>query len=322
MDTILEDKKLSQHVAVIENMIGILSEEGEDEPESIFDDEYKLSLWVKEKDIIRASGDIVVLSKLEPAVYTIEFNRELGLYCQILRTNSDELFMFSDSITENLVQEIDLFWNKKDLYKTNKLIHKRGILLEGFPGTGKSSIITQLSDKIIAKGGVVFKVSGFRNLDHYVSFLRTGFRKIQPDTPIITILEDIDQYGDVESSLLDFLDGKTHIDHHIVIATSNNTEEIPDTFLRPSRLDLRIEIPLPSEQTRREYFQFKNVPDTMVEELVAKTDEASLADLKELYICIFLLDYNLKDALMKINSPHSKKNYLYTPKNKTKLGLQ
>jgi len=134
-------------------------------------------------------------------------------------------------------------------------------------------------------------------------------------------LEDIDQYGDVESSLLDFLDGKTHIDHHIVIATSNNTEEIPDTFLRPSRLDLRIEIPLPSEQTRREYFQFKNVPDTMVEELVSETDEASLADLKELYICIFLLDYSLEDALMKINSPRSKKNYLYTPKNKTKIGL-
>jgi hypothetical protein len=321
MDAILEDEKLSQHVAVIESMIGILSEPDNEDEGSIFDDDYKLTIWVKEKNIIRASGDISTLKKLDPGVYTIDFSRELGLYSQTLKSTSDELFMFSDSVTENLVQEIDLFWDKKDLYKADKLVHKRGILLEGFPGTGKSSIITQLSDRIIAKGGVVFKVSGFRNLDHYVSFLRTGFRKIQPDTPIITILEDIDQYGDVESSLLDFLDGKTHIDHHIVIATSNNTEDIPDTFLRPSRLDLRIEIPLPSEQTRREYFQFKNIPDTMVEELVTETDGASLADLKELYICIFLLDYTLEDALMKINSPRNKKNYLYTPKNKTKIGL-
>jgi len=321
MDTILEDEKLSQHVAVIESMIGIISESDNEDVGSVFDDEYKLSLWVREKDIIRASGDITVLSKLEPGVYTVEFNRELGLYCQILRSSSDELFIFSDSVTESLVQEIDLFWNKSDLYKENKLIHKRGILLEGFPGTGKSSIITQLSDKIIAQGGVVFKVSGFRNLDHYVSFLRTGFRKIQPDTPIITILEDIDQYGDVETSLLDFLDGKTHIDHHIIIATSNNTEEIPDTFLRPSRLDLRIEVALPSEQTRREYFQLKKVPVDMVEELVKETKGGSLADLKEIYICIFLLDYSLEDALTKINSPRDKKNYLYTPKNKTKIGL-
>lgn len=42
------------------------------------------------------------------------------------------------------------------------------------------------------RGGVVFKVIA-RNLDHYVEFLRTCFRKLQPDTPVITILEDLDQ---------------------------------------------------------------------------------------------------------------------------------
>jgi len=320
MDTILEDEKLARHVEVMKNMIEVMAEP-EDGVESVFDDEYKLSLWVREKDIIRASGDIVVLDKLEPGVYTIEFDRELGLYCQIMRPNSDELFLFSDSITGNLLKEIELFWDKKDLYKQNKLIHKRGILLEGYPGTGKSSIINQLSDKVISKGGVVFKVSGFNNLNHYVSFLRVGFRKIQPDTPIITILEDIDQYEQVEMPLLDFLDGQTQIDHHVIIATSNNIEDIPDTFLRPSRLDLRIEVPLPSETTRREYFEFKKVPADMIDSLVEETFDYSLADLKELYICVFMLDYSVEDALLKIESPRDKKNYLHNPKNKIKIGL-
>ena len=188
-------------------------------------------------------------------------------------------------------------------------------------GTGKSSLISILCTNIIKQGGVVFKVGGYRNLEDYISFIRNSFRKIQPDTPIITILEDLDQYEDAEEELLDFLDGKTHIDHHVVIATTNNTEVIPDTFLRPSRIDLKIEIPLPCDQTRREYFRHKGVPEKDLEELVSKSDQLSLADLKELYICIYLLDYTIEDAVLKINSPREKKNYLSFPKNKSRMGF-
>lgn len=280
-----------------------------------------VSVWVKDKDVIRASTDISLLQKIEPGVYAVDFSRDIGLFCKKIDIKSDELFIFSDSITQELLEEINLFWSKAELYKANNLIHKRGILLEGFPGTGKSSIISILSNEIIAKGGVVFKINGFRNLDHYIEFVRTGFRKIQPDTPIITILEDLDQYEDVEVELLDFLDGKTHLDHHVIIATTNNTEIIPDTFLRPSRIDLKVEIPLPNEITRREYFTHKEVPENDIEELVSKSNNFSLADLKELYICIYLLDYTIDEAINKISSPREKKNYLHSPVNKVKLGL-
>ena len=326
MDAVLEqDKKLEQHITVMEHIVEILSDPplpaAEESSPFDDDDDYKLSLWVKEKDIIRASGELSTLKALDPGVYVVDFNRDFGYYCQQIRTVGDDLFLFSNSVIDNLVKEIDTFWNKKDLYKTNSLVHKRGILLEGFPGTGKSSIITLLSNRIIEKGGVVFKVNGFRNLDYYVTFLRTNFRKIQPHTPIITILEDIDQYEQVEDVLLDFLDGKTQINHHIIIATSNNTEEIPDTFLRPSRLDLKLEIEFPDEQTRREYFQFKKIPTDHVETLVEKTEGFSLADLKEVFVCMYLLDYSLEEALNKVASPRDKKNYLRSPRRKAKLGL-
>lgn len=283
--------------------------------------EEKISVWVKDKDIIQASTDITLLKKMEPGVYTVEYSRDIGLFCKKINTKSDKLFMFSDSITTNLFEEISLFWSKAELYKQNNLIHKRGILLEGFPGTGKSSIISLLSDEIINKGGVVFKVTGFRNLDNYINFMRSNFRKIQPETPVITILEDLDQYEEVEVELLDFLDGKTHLNHHVIIATTNNTEHIPDTFLRPSRIDLKIEVPLPCEQTRREYFKFKNIPEEDVDKLVIESETCSLADLKELYICIYLLDYTLEDALQKVISPKEKKNYLASPYNKRTLGI-
>lgn len=284
-------------------------------------DDFKMSLWIKEKSIIRASPELIVQKILDPGVYTVDFDRDLGYYCSPIEVVTDELFIFSTSITQNLLEEINLFWAKADLYKENNLVHKRGILLEGFPGVGKSSIITQLANEVIKQKGVVFKISNFKNLDNYITFMRTGFRKIQPNTPIITILEDIDKYREVEPELLDFLDGKSHLNHHIVIATTNNTQDIPNTFLRPSRLDMRIEITKPDSQTRREYFQFKHVPEDLIEELVLKSADRSLADLKELYICIFLLDYSMEAAILKVTAPKAKKSYIFSNSEGKKIGL-
>ena len=283
--------------------------------------EEKISVWLKDKDIIKPSTNISLLQKIEPGIYTVDFSRDHGIYCKKMDVKSDELFVFSDSISEKLLKEINNFWEKSERYKQNNLVHKRGILLEGFPGTGKSSIISILCKEIISKGGVVFKINGIRNLDTYFEFIRYGFREIQPETPVVTILEDLDQYEEVESELLDFLDGKTHLDHHVVIATTNNTELIPDTYLRPSRIDLKIEVPLPSEQTRREYFKFKNTPEDEIENLVKQSEDFSLADLKELYVCIYLLDYTVEEAVGKITAPKEKKNYLNSSTSGSKLGL-
>lgn len=283
--------------------------------------EEKISVWLKDKDIIKPSTNISLLQKIEPGIYTVDFSRDHGIYCKKMDIKSDELFVFSDSISEKLLKEINTFWEKSERYKQNNLVHKRGILLEGFPGTGKSSIISILCKEIISKGGVVFKINGVRNLDTYFEFIRYGFRKIQPETPVVTILEDLDQYEEIESELLDFLDGKTHLDHHVVIATTNNTELIPDTYLRPSRIDLKIEVPLPSEQTRREYFKFKNTPEDEIENLVKQSEDFSLADLKELYVCIYLLDYTVEEAVGKITAPKEKKNYLNSSTSGSKLGL-
>lgn len=294
-----------------------------DEPISTtLNDKYvKVSLWIKEKDKVFGATEQVTSASLEPGMYFTGYDRDVGYYCQKIAFKTDELFLFSDSIIEDLFNEIDLFWSKKEMYKANNLIHKRGILLEGFPGTGKSTVITQLCEKLISKGGVVFKVNNFRNLDDYIKFMQNQFRKIQPNTPIITILEDIDQYSEVEVELLDFLDGKFSLDHHVVIATTNNTENIPDTFLRPSRLDIKIEIPPASETTRREYFKFKNVPITELETLVKLTDNFTLADLKEVYICIYLLDYSIEEAVEKITTPRTKKNYLTSDSQGSQLGF-
>jgi hypothetical protein len=291
--------------SILENFIFI----EQDAPIKQPDINKPISLWIFDQGIIRSSSNIVVGQKLDPGMYSVDINRDYGIFCKKIDACSDELFVFSNSIIVDLIEEINLFWSKADLYKQNNLVHKRGILLEGYPGTGKTSIISLLSKEIIDKGGLVFKVSSPKNLLYYITFIKESFRKIEPDTPIITIIEDIDDYQDYGLELLDFLDGKSQIEHHVVIATTNNTEDIDDTFLRPSRLDLRIEVELPDEQIREEYFRHKSVPEDMLDELVKRSEEFSIADLKELYICIFLLGYSLDKAIEKISNTREKKNY-------------
>jgi SpoVK/Ycf46/Vps4 family AAA+-type ATPase len=87
-------------------------------------------------------------------------------------------------------------------------------------------------------------------------------------------------------------------------------EDFDDSFLRPSRIDLRLEIPLPNKGIREEYFNHKKLSKEIIPELVEKTENFSLADLKELYICINILEYKIDDAIQKIKNVVEKKNYL------------
>jgi predicted AAA+ superfamily ATPase len=323
MDSVLTKKTMDNVTEYLGNTltlhdIVLLQDESNEYDELL---EENVSLWVKNKDVIIPSMEITILKKLEPGFYKVDYNRDEGLYAKKLVISSDALFKFTESVSQPLLNEISNFWTKAKVYEENKLVHKRGILLAGFPGTGKSSIISILCKDLIQSGGVIFKVSNFRNLENYVDFIKHSFRKIQPSTPIITIIEDLDQYEEVEVELLDFLDGQASINHHVLIATSNNTERIPDTFLRPSRLDLIVEIPYPSELTRLEYFQYKGIESDKINELVEKSNNFSIADLKELYICVYLLDYTVDDAVKKIKSPKEKKNYLEIKNNSKKLGF-
>lgn len=292
MDSLLNELPLSEESTLVETEVS-----------------KKVSLWILEDDIIRPATKIEVRDKLEPGIYIVDVHKDYGLYCKKIDSSSDELFIFSNSITTDLITEIDLFWSKADLYKANNLVHKRGILLEGFAGVGKSSIISLLSDKIVSEGGIVFKITNPRNLFYYIPFLKDNFRKIEPNTPVITIIEDIDEYEDYSAELLDFLDGKSQVEHHIVIATTNNSEDLDDTLLRPSRFDLRIEVELPNEEVRKEYFKYKSVPEEELSELVSKSSNFSIADLKELYICIYLLGYPVDKAVEKSSQTKEKKNY-------------
>lgn len=277
------------------------------------------SLWSSEGDFITPSTNVKLLSRLDPGVYNIiDANTPL---CKKINIEKDKLFTFDDPIIENILNEINNFWEKSELYKSKGYIHKRGVFLDGPGGTGKTSIVNLLIESLVNNGGVVFKINDPKNFLNYVSFLKNHFRKIEPNRPVITVIEDIDQYEDVDSELLDFLDGATSINHHVTIATSNNSESLPDTYLRTCRFDLKVSILLPDKKRRRNYFEKLNVPEDKLDLLAEKTKNRSMSDLKELYILLYMLDLPLDEAITRINDPLSKNNYLYNSQKTKSLGI-
>src|SRR5690606_33435099 len=107
---------------------------------------------------------------------------------------------------DDIVNEIEAFWKKRDVFLKNGFVFKRGYLLWGPQGGGKSATVARVSQNVISKGGVVFLCDKPKVLIDAISI----YRKVQPITPIVCLFEDIDstikEYGD--RALLTLLDGE------------------------------------------------------------------------------------------------------------------
>lgn len=130
---------------------------------------------------------------------------------------SDDIYSFKGGLTNTLMTEVNEFWGKQKLFKDNGFLHRRGYLLYGSQGTGKSSIVWQVAMDVIKRGGVVFVCEN-------PSFFTRGlsiFRQVEPDRPIVCVFEDIDaiitKYG--ETDILQLLDGDNQVDRVVNIAT-------------------------------------------------------------------------------------------------------
>ena len=271
------------------------------------------TLWVQDKDYFIPDISIRIHEQLPSGVYRMEFV-ERDWKAHKTNINTDELYAFSNNCTSTILKEVNTFWDKKDLYKQFKIAHKRGILLCGAPGCGKTSIIQLLVKQIVdEQHGLVFTASNQSEFLGLSQMLSTTVRQIEKDRPIITIIEDVDQLvatlgGD--APILDFLDGSNSIENHLIILTSNNTTSLSEALLRPSRIDLIYEIPNPTKEVRREYFLKKEVDPEIVTDLVNQTDGFSFAELKEVFIAIKVLGKTVAETIKRIKDPFTSKDYL------------
>ena len=154
---------------------------------------------------------------------------------------------FSNNLHFNLLNDIKKFRSSEEEleYRKYGIPYKFNILLEGYPGTGKTSLITSIASELNLNIGTISFDSEMTDR----ALLRA--LKLLPDNTIL-LLEDIDvlfkerKENDNCKSALSFsglintLDGMGSMDGLIIFMTTNFCDNLDAALKRPGRVDKRI----------------------------------------------------------------------------------
>lgn len=247
---------------------------------------------------------------LPSGFYELGQSSQLGIYAERKDINTDELYELPSVELLDIISDIEKFWSRVDNYQKYKFLHKRGILLYGDPGCGKSGIIQLCTKHLIEKmDGIVININNGDQVDYYSQFI-SSFRKVEPTRPITVILEDLDSIASegswATSMILNILDGVKQINNVVYIATTNYPEKLEERITnRPSRFDRRYEIEMPNETVRRAYFENKlteeDIKNNDISEWVQKTEGMSLAHLRELVISVVAMNNPFEETIDRLN---------------------
>jgi len=244
---------------------------------------------------------------LPPALYVIQSTMS-GIRFEKKKYDTSELIVIEDSLVTSCINEIKSFWTKKDLFASYNFPFKRGILLFGAPGYGKSCALKLIMNDVIKMGGIGIQ---YDSAELFMIGLKL-FRKVQPETPVVVLMEDIDNiilYD--EANTTDVLDGFNDIQNVVFVATTNSIDDLSDRIRdRPGRFDKRIEVGPPSEKIRKIYLESINSrpqikPSIDIDLLIKDTDGMSFAQMKECYISIVLFESDYKETIGRIKEMSS-----------------
>ena len=206
----------------------------------------------------------------------------------IARCDWDDLIL-DRSIISLLKNDFESFWKRERWFHDRHLPFRRGYLLHGPPGNGKTTAIRAM---MCSRGLSAFAI---RLFDPQTSDadLDELFEEALAERPAIIVLEDLDRAfprtGESKTqvsvqSLLNCLDGVASGEGTITIATANQPTALDPAILRrPGRFDRVVHFPNPSREMRLKYFLHMNphVAQAEIEQTIADSNGLSFAQLRE-----------------------------------------
>jgi hypothetical protein len=236
----------------------------------------------------------------------------------------DTLYMKERDETR-LMSVISKFHSKKELLKSLGLPNKLCIMLEGSPGTGKSSAILTIASYL--KKNIYYL--SFENLDtnedlqsvfdHVIKNCDGGIIVVEDIDAIGTLfhsraLGDADDFVEVSTNTVDkteklnlsyvlnLLQGTITPDGLIFMATTNHLEKLDPAFYRDGRFDLKIKMTECDEyQLNKIYQKFigRSIPTDRVAKLVEQriTPAKFIFSIKDYVGCDYSDDEILKEFI-------------------------
>ena len=165
-----------------------------------------------------------------------------------------ESVVLSGSISEHILRDIRDFTSNSKWYSDRGIPYRRGYLLHGPPGCGKSSYITALA------GTMDYSICVMNLSERGMTDDRLQYLLATAPEHSIILLEDIDaafvSREDTEqmakayqgmgrltlSGVLNALDGVASAEARIIVMTTNYKERLDPALIRPGRVDMKVRI--------------------------------------------------------------------------------
>ena len=222
----------------------------------------------------------------EPKLYTHN-----GLPQRILPCDWDQLVL-DPNVTHLLKNDFLSFFQREPWFRKMRLPFRRGYLLYGPPGNGKTSVIRAI---LTSARMSAYTIRMFDSCIEDEDMERL-FERVVNHAPAMILFEDIDRAfprtGGSKSKvslqqLLNCLDGVATGEGIVTLATANDPTALDPAILkRPGRFDRVVHFPNPSAVLRREYFcrMHEQFLAADLDFVVSDSEGFSFAQLRESYI--------------------------------------
>ncbi|KAK4674887.1 hypothetical protein QC763_124650 [Podospora pseudopauciseta] len=232
-----------------------------------------------------------------------QWRKDKDLYRSVLGASWDDVIL-DPSIKSSLAQDVESFFNNQYLYKTLRVPWKRGVILHGVPGNGKTVSIKAIINSLAARNPPVpaMYVKSLDGCSHPKVAMQEIFSKSRIVAPCLLIFEDLDSLVEdkTRSYFLNEVDGLDSNEGILMIGSTNHLEGIDAAITkRPSRFDRKYHFKVPDHALRMVYCHHWRekvldspalaFPMELCSVIVDLTDGFSFAYIKELFISSLLM---------------------------------
>ncbi|GJJ75468.1 hypothetical protein EMPS_07826 [Entomortierella parvispora] len=220
-----------------------------------------------------------------------------------IQGSSWEDVILNENLKTSLMRDVQGFFENQQLYKKLAVPWKRGVILHGVPGNGKTISIKALINSMASLEEPVpaLYVKSFDACQGEKYAIRSIFSQARSMAPCLLIFEDLDSLvqDETRSYFLNEVDGLESNDGILMIGSTNHLDALdPAISKRPSRFDRKYHFQIPNEQERIAYCHFwqnkltntdmVSFEDDLCPIIGKLTEGFSFAYLKELFVISLL----------------------------------